>query len=448
MKVSSERIEGCRIALTIEAESEELEKARDKAYRQMVKKVAVPGFRKGKAPRALFEHHVGNDYLESEALDDLIPELYQQAIEQEKVAIIGQPEMEMVQKDPLIFKATVPIPPEVELGDYHSINITPEPIEITDDDISQGIENLRKMHAIQEPVEREAQFNDVVTININATVEDKTILERESDTFRLTEGSDIPTPGFVDEIVGMSAGDEKEFTLTFPENHPNEELIGKDCDFSVSISAVKEETLPELDDEFAKSLGQEIETVDQLKEKLQTNMRSSAERENRTKLENEVIDAIADISSIEFPAIFTEQQIDQIAEDQMMRMGGMKLEDFLRYRGATEEDFRNDLRPTAEKRVIGSLILNKVHEAENITIDDAEIDAEIDRIVEEAGEQGEMARQMFSSAEAKDSTRGRLLTEKTLKTLIEIATSGGAESTDETPNEVPETKEETAAEEE
>ncbi len=435
MKVSSEKIEGCQVALTVEAESEEMEKALDEAYRDLVRKVAVPGFRKGKAPRPLLERHVGKDYLESEALDKLIPQLYRDAIEQEEINGIGEPDMEMVQKDPPIFKATIPLPPVIELGDYHTIRITPEPIEITEENVDEGVENLRKMHAIQEPVEREAQYNDVVTVDINAVVEDKTVLEREGDSFRLVEGSDVPTLGFVDQIVGMSAGDEKEFTLPFPDDHPNEELVGKDCDFKVSVSAVKEETLPEPDDEFAKTLGQEIETIEQLRVKLDENMKASAERDNRLKLENDAIDAVVEISTIEFPAILIEHQVDQMIDEQMMRMGGIKLEDFLRYRGATEEDLRIDMRPAAQKRVIGSLVLNKIHEAEDITIDDVSVDTEIDRIVEEAGDQGEMARQMFGTTEAKDSIRGRLLTEKTINTLIGIATSSEAAPTEETTEE-------------
>jgi len=429
LKVSSERIEGCQVALTVEAEPEEMEKALDGAYRRLVNKVAVPGFRKGKAPRALLERHVGKDYLESEALDQLVPELYQQAIEQEDIDIIGHPDMEMVQTDPPIFKATIPVQPVVELGDYHSIRVTPETIKITEENIDEGIENLRKMQTTLEPVEREVQFDDVANIDITATVDDKTVLDREGDSIKLTEDSDVPTPGFAKQIIGMKAGDEKEFTLPFPEDHANEELAGKDCRFKVSISDIKIEVLPELGDEFAKSLGQEIETMDQLREKLAENMRAAAERDVRNKVETEVLEAIANQSKVEFPAILTEHEIDRMANEQMMRFGGMQVEDFLRYRGITEEDFRNELRPTAENRVRNSLVLNKVHEIESIEITDDEISAEIDRVIEEAGEQGEQVRAMFNAPEARDSIRGRLLTEKTLNNLIEMATSGEAEPT-------------------
>jgi len=424
LKVSSERLEGCLVALTVEIEPEEMEKAQEGAYRRLVKKVAVPGFRKGKAPRALLELHIGKGSFDAEALDRLVPELYDQAIEQEKVIAIGQPDLEMTQADPPIFKATVPVRPEVELGDYHSIKVTKDKVEITDEDVEQGIDNLRQMQATHEPVERDAGLNDIVIIDVEGIVEEKTVLDSKESQYRITENSVMPVAGFADQIQGMKAGDQKEFTLPFPEDHASEELAGKDCLFKVSMSDVKEEKLPEVDDEFAKSMGQGIETVEQLKEKLRENITTAAERDSQSKLENEVIDGIAAISKVEFPAIFTEQEIDRLGNEQMMRLGGMQVQDFLKYRGITEEDFRNELRPAAEKRVMSSLILNKVHDTENVEVDEAEIDSEIDKIVEEAGEeQAEAIKKMFETAEARESIRGRLLTEKTINLLIDIATT-------------------------
>ncbi len=447
MKALSERLESCQVALTVEVEPEEMEKAMDEAYHHLVKQVAVPGFRKGKAPRALLERHVGKDQLESEALEKLIPELYQQALEQEEIAGIGEPSMELVQKDPPIFKATIPLPPEIELGDYHSIRITPETMNITDEDIEEAIENLRSMHATLEPVEREVEFADVVTIDIKATVEDETVLDREGESFKVSRDLE-PAPGFAEQLAGMNAGDEKEFTLTFPDDHPNEELAGKECHYEVSISAVKVEILPEMDDEFAKSLGKEVETVEQLREKLTENMQASAERESRNKLESDVMEAVIDQSKIEFPPLFTEQEIERLASEQMMRMGGIQLDDFLKYRGITREEFSDELRPTAEKRVRGSLVLGKVKEAESIEVADEEIDAEIEQTLQDMGEQGEQLREMFNTPQGRESVRDRLLTRKTLDSLIESTTVGDAEPTDETPDQSPEAQEETAAEEE
>jgi len=429
LKVSTEKVEGCQVALTVEIEPEEMEKALDGAYRRLVHKVAIPGFRKGKAPRALLERHMGRESFEAEALERLIPELYDQAIEQEDIAAIAQPSVEMMETDPPIFKATVPVQPVVELGDYHSIRITPETIDITPENVEEGIENLRKLHATLEPVEREAQADDVVVINIKASVDGDTVLDREGDLYRLNLDSDVPVPGFAAEILGMKSGESKEFTLPFPAEHPNEVLAGKDCFFQVDLSEVKLEVLPEVDEDFVKGLGQGLETVEQLREKLSENMSLAAEKNARQKLESEVLDELARISKVEFPDVLTEYEIDRMARDQMMRMGGMQLQDFLRYRGITEEDYSRELRPAAQKRVLTSLVLNKVHDAEEITVSEEEVEAEISRIIEEAGEQGEQMREMFSTGEAHESIRGRLLTEKTLNHLIEIATSGEPDQT-------------------
>ncbi len=434
MKASSERLESCQVALTIEVEPEEMEKALDEAYHRLVKQLNIPGFRKGKAPRVLFERHVGKDHLESEALDKLIPQLYQEALEKEEIAGIGQPDMEIVQKDPPIFKATIPMPPLVELGDYHSIRITPATIKITDENIDAGIENLRKAYATLEPVEREVEFEDVVTVSVKATVENETVLDREGESFKVSRESE-PAPGFAEQLAGMNSGDEKEFTLSFPDDHPNEKLAGKECHYKVSISAVKIETLPKMDDEFAKSLGMGVETIEQLREKMAKNMQASADRENRNKLESDVIEAVINQSKIEFPPLFTDQEIELLVNEQMMRMGGIKLEDFLKYRGITIEEFNNELRPIAERRVRGSLVLGRVSTAENIKVTDAEIDAEIDQSIRDMGEQGEKIREVFNNPQARETVRDRLLTRNTLNRLIEIATSAEEAPSAETASE-------------
>ncbi|MDY6911362.1 MAG: trigger factor [Chloroflexota bacterium] len=422
MKVSSEKIEGCQMALTIEVEPEEMEKAQGKAYRSLVNKIAVPGFRKGKAPRNMLERHIGKESLEAEALEGLLPELYDQAIKDEGVDAIGQPDIEMIQTEPPTFKATVPVRPVIELGDYHSLNITPEVIEFTEEKVDEAMKQLRKAHALWEPAEHEARLGDMVSLNIVGKVGDDTILENEGASYQITEGSSMPVPGFAEQLVGLKIEEEKEFTLPFQEDHPTPELAGKDCQFKVSISEVKEEHLPDLDDEFVKSLGQDIETAEQLREKMSAELKITMEQESKAKLENQVIKGVVEISSIEFPDIFVEQEIDRMVNDQMSRLGGMNIETFLGYRGITMSDFRNELRPMAVNGVSSSLVLNRVFEVENIEITNEEIDAEIERILGGLESDSEQMQQVFRSPEARDSIRGQLLTQKTISTLVAIAT--------------------------
>jgi trigger factor len=281
LKVSSERIEGCQVALNIEVEPAEMEEALAKAYRRLVNRIVVPGFRKGKAPRVMLERHIGHESLVSEALDRLVPELYEKAIKDQGIDAIGQPEMEMTQAEPPIFKAVVPVKPVVELGDYHVIRATPEMVEITDDKVEEALENLRHVHASWEPVEREARFGDMVALDVMGTVEGNTVLDRKGSTYHITEGSTAPVPGFAEQLVDMKAGEEKQFTLSFPKDHSTKELAGKDCLFKASVSEIKEAHLPELNDEFVKGLNENLETVDQLRERIASNLQAAAERETR-----------------------------------------------------------------------------------------------------------------------------------------------------------------------
>ena len=221
--------------------------------------------------------------------------------------------------------------------------------------------------------------------------------------------STTPVPGFAGQIVGMKAGDEKEFTLPFPEDHHNSELAGKDCLFKVSISEVKEEHLPELDDEFAKSLDQGAETMDQLREKVARNLKIATDSEARNKLEKQVVEAVVSQSDLKFPAVMTEREIDRMVEQQMIALGRLDFDEYLKLRNLTREQYRDQLRPEAERRVANTLILEKVAKEEKMEISDSEIDAEIGRRVENAGEDGEWVQKMLSSPKSREGLRNNLL---------------------------------------
>ncbi len=428
MKVTSERIEGCQVALTVEIEPEEMSKAVEGAYRRLANRVTVPGFRKGKAPRAMLERHLGKETVDAEALDHLVPELYDRAIQQEAIDAIGQPDLKIVQLDPPIFKATVPVRPVIELGDYRSIRVTPDKVEITEENIQEALERLRRLYSTWEPADHEARMDDMVIADITGEVEGKEIIHVKGSQYKLTADSTVPVIGFAQQIEGMQPGQTKEFTLRFPDDYQTPELRGKDCTFKVTVSEIKEQHLPEVNDAFAKSVSEGVETVEQLKERIRENMRAAAERDARENLEARIMEEIVKISKVEFPAVLTENEIVHLAEERLRSYGGMKFDDYLRIRKITAEQFKEELRPIAEKRVIGSLVLNKLHEVEGIQVSEADIDAEIERIIKESGEHSERVKEIFKSPVARDSLRGRLLTQKTLDRLVEIATGSGSAS--------------------
>jgi len=192
MKVTSEKLENCQVSLNIEAEARELEKSLDEAYRHLVSKVSIPGFRKGRTPRAILEQHLGKSALLEEALEHLIPQLYKQAIESEKIEPIAQPQIEVTQNEPLVFKAIVPVKPTVKLGDYHSIKLKPEPVEISAGEIGAAIEQLRQQQAVLLPVDRPVQLGDLVTINIEATIEGKPFLNHKDLLYQVDSNSTFP----------------------------------------------------------------------------------------------------------------------------------------------------------------------------------------------------------------------------------------------------------------
>lgn len=422
MKVSSERIEGCRVELNVDADLEEMEKALDKAYRRLVNKVVVPGFRKGKAPRSMLERHIGRESLVGEALDHLVPELYRQAIKEKEIDAIADPELEVKTVEPLAFKAIVPVRPVATLGDYRSIRITAEPVDVPESKLEEALDNLRHGHASWEIVEREVRFGDMVVMDVQGTVEGNTMFDNKATGYRVVAGSPLPIPGFSGQLVDMKAGDEKEFTLPFPPDYSSKELAGKDCQIKVKISEVKEERLPELTDEFVKGLKQELETVDQLRERIANNLRTAAERESRAKLESQAIEEAVKLATLEFPTVLVEQEMNRMAHDQLMRLGGMKLETYLGYRGLTEEAFQNELRPLAEKKVTSALVLGKIFEAEKIEVSDDEVNAEVERMVQSAGDQAEQMREVLGSPQARSTVRQDLLTGKTIDRLVEIVT--------------------------
>lgn len=423
MKVSAETAENRQIVLEVEAGPDEVERSLESAYRRLVQKAQIPGFRKGKAPREMLERHLGKGALLQEALERLVPQLLNQAIDEQGIEPIAQPEVEITQIDPVIFKATIPLRPVVELGNYRDISIPREPVEVTDAEVDRVIEQLRRQQGTWEPVERPVQFNDLVTINVVGSVDGNNIIDRSDLQFQVIQGMPVPVPGFVEELVGIEVGQEKEFSITTREDYAAKELAGKTCLFKVKVVDVKEQKLPEPDDEFAKSLGQGFETFGELKEDVLSHLKLMAEDGARRAYENKAIDAMVEASKIEFPPVMEEKEIDRLiaAQESELQASRISLEDYLRSQKKSKEELREELKPVASKQIAGSLALSKLAEEEKITASAGEIDEEIEAMVQNAGEQGENMRKLFSSAGARRSLEGALVTRKTIKRLVEIA---------------------------
>jgi len=423
VKVTHEKTENCQAFLTVEMEPDELEESLQQSYQRLAKKANIPGFRQGKAPRAVLEHYMGKERLFEDAMNSLLPDAYEKAIKEQKIEAYAQPNIEITQTDPVIFKATVPLVPDVKLGDYRSIQITPEPVEVTEDNIDAVIEQMQHQHAIWEPIEHSVEFNDLVTLDVESNIEDKPFVNQKGVQYQVIQELPYPVPGFSEQIVGMKKDEEKEFKLQLPSDYSKSELAGKEALFKVKLIEIKQEKLPELNDEFAKAISPDLENLDALREKASIELGQRTEEKARIDYEDKVIEAVADASECEFPPILVEIEINHLINQQLQRwqMIGKGLEEYLSRVNKTEEELRDELRPLATKRVIQSLVLGKVTEEEKLEINDSEISDEIENMQKNAGENKDELQKYLDTPQAHRSIEQVLITRKTVQRLVEIA---------------------------
>jgi len=423
MKVTNEKTENSQVFLNIEMEAAETEEALEKSYRRLVKKANIPGFRKGKAPRDVLERYLGKESLIEDALNKMVPEAYERAIKEQEIDAFAQPHIEVTQTDPVIFKATVPVRPTVTLGDYHDIKVAPEPVELTEDNINTVIDRLHHQQATWEPVERPVAFDDLVVLDIESGIEEEPFLNRKGFQYWVRRDTPFPAPGFAEQLPEMKKGEDKEFKLQISSDYPQSELAGKEPWFKVTVTEIKEEKLPELNDELAKQINPEFETVAILREKVSTELKQQAEEKAKIDFEEKVIQGVVDLTQVEFPPILVEMETDRLINEQARRlqMSGHGLEEYLNSVNKTEEELREELKPRANKRITDSLVLEKISEEEKIEVSDAEIDAEIKEMLKSAGENRDELQKYLNTPQSKESFKQILTTRKTVQHLVEIA---------------------------
>jgi len=429
MKVSTEDMENCQIALNIEAEDGELDKSMDEAYHHLVNEVSIPGFRKGKAPRAILEQHIGKKNLLEEALEHLIPRLYKQAIENQGLEPIAGPEIEIIQTEPVVFKAIVSLKPEVKLGDYHSIRLEPEPVtKIAKKEVTAAMEEIRERQGAWVPVGRPVELGDLVTMDIEANVEGKSWLNHKGVIYEVDKDSRSPVLGFASHLQGVEKNKERTFSLTIPDDHQIKEMRGKEGTFKVTITEIKEKQLPELDDALAQSAG--YDNLAAMKKKVTADLRAQAEARNRLELRRKALDALVEISEVNYPPILEDEEITGLLRDEAQRFGFRELADYLKKTNKTEEELKQELRPIAKKRLTQGLVLGKLAEEERIEISSSEVDNKVGEITNGA-EDKEKARQFFSLPQVRQSIEQSLHTQKTMDRLLQIATGNIEDMTKE-----------------
>ncbi len=434
MKVTNEKTEKSQAFLTIEMEPAEVAESLEKSYHRLVNRTKIPGFRTGKAPRAILERYVGKESLLEDTIKTLVPEAYEKAVKEQNLQAIAQPKLEITQTEPIVFKAIVPLKPTVKLGDYHQLKIEPEPVkEVTEEDVNAMLEQLRHQHATWEPVERAVEFSDLVVLNIWSDVENKPFINQKGFQFQVLKDVPFPVPGFAEQIVGTVKEEEKEFSLQLPADYPGPEVAGKEAKFKVRVTEIKHEILPELNDELARQIDPEFTTLQSLRERITSDLNLRAVAKANADFEEHAVDAVVGMAEVEFPPILLEVETDRIL-NQTFRRGQQELDEYLKSVNKTDEELRKTMEPAATKNVTSSLVLGKVAEEEKIEVSESEIDTEIANMVVSAAESNkDELMKALSIPQARQSIQRTLLSRKTVNLLVEIAK--GSEETKTTQKE-------------
>jgi trigger factor len=420
LKVTVERIPDSQVLLNIEIDPERVESSIDQAYKRLAPRTRIPGFRPGKAPRALVERHYGRDVLLHEALDRLVPLVVKEAIEAESIEIVDQPDLEIASLDPVVIKATVPVRPTIELGDYRALRVEPQPVEVDAAKVDEALESLRERYATVEPVERPIEDGDVIRADVRATAESRELVNQEDAELTVTEDGLRGLPGLHPKLLGLAAGAHETLEVIAPEE-TGEELTGKTIAYDITVKDVKARVLPELDDEFAKEVGESFPTLAALRERVESDLRERLQTEADQKLDEDALTTLAEQATVEFPPQLVEREVEHMLRDQGVPGEDRRtFERMLQRAGVNEEDLRAQFRPIATERVKRSLILARLRELENLSVTPEEVNEELDRI-SSGGPQGEQLRRIFDTESGREAIERSLVSRRTVERLRQIA---------------------------
>ncbi|MCL6604696.1 MAG: trigger factor [Paenibacillus sp.] len=423
MKATWEKIEKNLGVLEVEVEVERVTAALDKAFNKVVKKANVPGFRKGKVPRAIFESRFGVESLYQDAIDILLPEAYGEAVEETDIFPVDRPEVDVEQfakGQPFIFKAKITVKPEVKLGEYKGLEVPVQKAEVTEDELNAELTRLQERHAELVVIEDEVAANgDITVIDFDGSVDGVQFEGGQAERHSLELGSNSFIPGFEEQVVGMGTGDLKDIEVTFPETYHAEHLAGKVAVFKVKLHEIKRKQLPALDDEFAKDVS-EFDTLDEYKADLKQQLESRKQDELKGVRENAVVDKAAANAEIEIPAAMIEGEVQNMVRDfdNRLRQQGMNMDMFLSFSGQTREDLQNQMKGDAEKRVRNNLVLEVIAKQENIEVSEEEITQELAAMAEAYKRTPEEIRSILTANGSIGSLNEDISLRKTIEFLV------------------------------
>jgi len=425
MNVKLEKKEKNIVELEIEVDAGVFEEGLEKAFRKNAKRFNVPGFRKGKAPRNIVERYYGPEVFYEDALNEIFPKAYEEAVKETNIFPVDRPELDIKQigkGQNLIFTASVTVKPEVELGEYKGIEIEKIEVNITDEDVEKEIQKVAEKNARIITVEdRGIQEGDIAEIDFEGFIDGEPFEGGKGSDFPLEIGSGKFIKGFEEQLIGGRPGDDIEVKVTFPEDYGSEELAGKDAVFKVIVNDVKKKELPVIDDEFAKDVS-EFDTLEEYKEDLRKKLTDTAEHRAKHELENKLIEKIVDNAKVEIPKVMVDKQLDANMRefDASLRYQGFSLEQYLQMAQMDIDTFREQGREMVEKEVKTQLVLEKISQVENIQASDEEFEEEVKKLSEKYQKDKEEFMKLLRDDDI-EYIKSTIIARKTIDFLVENA---------------------------
>ena len=425
MSLQVEKLEKNMAKLTIEVSAEEFEKAITAAYQKNRGKINVPGFRKGKAPQQMIEKMYGAGIFFEDAANAVIPEAYEKAAEESGLDIVSRPEIDVVQIEKgkaFIFTAEVAVKPEVTLGQYKGIEVEKSVVEVTEDEVNEEIDKAREQNARIISVEdRAVKSGDMTIIDFEGFVDGVAFEGGKGENHNLTIGSGQFIPGFEDQLIGVEIGKEVDVNVTFPEEYHAEDLAGKPAVFKVTVKEIKEKQLPELDEDFVQDVC-DFDTVDEYKADVESKIKERKESEAKSKKEDAVVEKIVENSQMDIPDAMLETQVRQMADDFAMRIQqqGLSLEQYFKFTGLTPEAMKQQMEPTAMKRIQTRLVLEAIVDAEKIEVSEEEMNAEFEKMAKLYNMEVEKLNELMGEFE-KENMKKDLAVQKAVDLVVEAA---------------------------
>ncbi|QRG69364.1 trigger factor [Brevibacillus choshinensis] len=423
MAANWEKVENNQGVLTVEVDASQVDAALDQAFKKVVQKVQVPGFRKGKVPRKMFEARFGVESLYQDALDILLPTAYGQAVKEAGIEPVDRPEVDVAQMEQgktLIFKATVTVKPEVKLGDYKNLSIEEKDFSVTEESLDAELKRMQERHAELVAVEEgAAQNGDLAVIDFEGFQDGVAFEGGKAEDYSLELGSGTFIAGFEEQVVGMNVGEEKDITVTFPEEYHSPNLAGKEAVFKVKLSSLKRKNLPALDDEFAKDVS-EFDTLEELKADTKKKLEEKTAQEKDQYVREQLVLKAAENAEIDLPAVMVEHELDQMVSEfgQRLQYQGMTLELYFQFSGMDESQLRDQLRADATSRVRTSLTLEAIGKAENIEATEEDVNEELNKLAGVYGRPADELRKIFSAQDGMAALYRDVQTRKTVDFLV------------------------------